>query len=82
MWIHLFQAVFSWLTIFTLPIILIAAMAGAEVLLDRLLHFFHRHEHPSGAGHMQSIKFWLPQKRWIQPRTAMTRVGADPLRGR
>ena len=82
MWIHLLDAVFSSLTIFILPLLLIGAMAGTEVLLDRLLHFFHRHKHPGDAGHTQSIKFWLLQKRWIYSRTAMTKAGADPLRGR
>jgi hypothetical protein len=81
MWIHLLEAVFSCLTIFIVPFMWIAAMTGAEILLDRLLYFFHRHKHPGEAGHTQSIKF-LQQKRWIYLRTAMTKAGADPLRGR
>jgi hypothetical protein len=40
MWIHLAQAIYSAMTLFALPLLFLAAMAGAEVLLDRTLRFY------------------------------------------
>jgi len=41
MWIHFAGAIYSATTIFLLPLLGIAAIAGLEVLLDRTLHFFN-----------------------------------------
>jgi hypothetical protein len=41
MWTHLLEVLFSWLAIPAFPLLLLAAMLSAEVLLDRTLHFFH-----------------------------------------
>jgi hypothetical protein len=40
MWIHLLEALFSWLAIPVFPLLLLAAMMSAEVLLDRTMHLF------------------------------------------
>jgi hypothetical protein len=40
MWIHLLESVFSWLAILLSPLLWMAPLVGAEVLLDRTLHFF------------------------------------------
>jgi hypothetical protein len=40
MWIHFAEALYSATTIFALPLLVIAAMAGAEALLDRTLRLF------------------------------------------
>jgi hypothetical protein len=41
MWIRLLEVLFSWLAIPALPLLLLATMLSAEVLLDRTLHFFN-----------------------------------------
>jgi len=40
MWLHLLEALFSWLAIPVFPLVLLAVMMSAEVMLDRALHFF------------------------------------------
>ncbi len=40
MWTHLLEALFSWLAIPVFPLLLLAAMMGAEVVLDRTLRLF------------------------------------------
>lgn len=40
MWTHMLEAIFSWLAIPVLPVLLLAAMMSAEVLLDRALRLF------------------------------------------
>jgi hypothetical protein len=40
MWVHFAEAVYSAMTLFVLPLLLLAAMAGAEVLLDRTLRIW------------------------------------------
>ena len=37
MWIHFAEAIYSAMTLFFLPLLFLAAMAGAEMLLDRTL---------------------------------------------
>jgi len=37
MWVHFAEAVYSAMTLFVLPLLLLAAMVGAVVLLDRNL---------------------------------------------
>jgi hypothetical protein len=40
MWIHFAGALYSAMTIFVLPLLVLAAMAGVEILLDRTLRLF------------------------------------------
>jgi hypothetical protein len=43
MWIHFAEALYSAMTIFVLPLLVLAAIAGAEILLDRTLLLFSNH---------------------------------------
>jgi hypothetical protein len=40
MWLHFAEALYSAMTLFVLPLLVLAAMAGAEILLDRTLLLF------------------------------------------
>ena len=40
MWIHFAEAIYSAMTLFVLPLLFLAAMAGMEVLLDRTLRLY------------------------------------------
>ena len=43
MWIHFAEALYSATTIFVLPLLALAAIAGVEILLDRTLLLFSNH---------------------------------------
>lgn len=40
MWVHFAGALYSATTIFVLPLLVLVAMAGVEILLDRALRLF------------------------------------------
>lgn len=42
MWIHFAEAIYSAMTLFFLPLLFLAAMAGAELLLDRTLRLYRQ----------------------------------------
>lgn len=41
MWIHFAEALYSAMTIFVLPLLVLAAIAGVEILLDRTLRLLN-----------------------------------------
>lgn len=48
MWTHFFGVILSWLAIPVFPLLLLAAMMFAEVLLDRTLRFFQPQRNRNG----------------------------------
>jgi hypothetical protein len=45
MWTHLIEVFLTGVALFVIPLMVIAAMAGALTLADRLFHFLHEQQH-------------------------------------
>ena len=43
---HIFEVIVTSVGLFMAPLLLVAAMAGALALADRLFHFLHEHQDP------------------------------------